>query len=240
MELENIYFSKYNNRDYVSSLNLLIELKEAGEKINGFKCCNTLLWVYRNPFKFNSNLEILVLNNCRLNDNDMYFLLANLKMLKHLNLVNNRIKTIPVEIKKMNNLIILNLSNNDINAVNKSIFPQNLEILNLSYNNINSIGNNVFPLSLKELDLSYNNISNLDYFLNDLIKLNLQNNNIKGDIEMDLDKNKLQLLDLSYNKITSFTINYTSDDDRPKSEKLNMNENNYISNICEINLTHNS
>ena len=102
------------------------------------------------------------------------------------------------------------LDNNTLISV-KNIFTSKLSLLNLSKNkltDITMINKEAFS-SIKNMDLSYNKISNINIFstykCNNLKILNLSNNEI-SDIkafsnEDSSNFNKLEKLDLSYNKI---------------------------------------
>lgn len=105
------------------------------------------------------------------------------KSINNLSLGNNRLKSIPGDLSRLNNLEYLDLSNNKIREVriDFSNFPK-LRWLNLSANKIKNIDESIGSLGrLEILDLSANNIKNLPLSLHKLKNLkilNLKNNRI--------------------------------------------------------------
>jgi Leucine-rich repeat (LRR) protein len=102
------------------------------------------------------------------------------------------------------NLIILNLSNNQISSLAWVDFPNSLQRLELSNNQINSLAWVDFPNSLKRLYLSNNQINSLAWvnFPNSLQRLELSNNQISS-LAWITFPNSLTTLSLYNNQISS-------------------------------------
>lgn len=82
------------------------------------------------------------------------------KGLTRLDLSNNKIKTIPKEIKNCTKLTHIDLSLNEIDDDISPLFVKKLSYLDLSYNMINCIDTNIqYCPSLAHLDLSHNNLT---------------------------------------------------------------------------------
>ena len=89
------------------------------------------------------------------------------------------------------NIIELDLSNKQLNALPDLSKYTNLEILNCYNNNLTSLDN--LPTTLKKLNCNHNNITNLDNLPPNLKKLKCSNTKI---ICLDYLPQNLQILDL--------------------------------------------
>lgn len=154
--------------------------------------------------------------------------------LECLNLSNNHITVLQDVFQALTRLEVLNISNNSITTLNSSAFEglSNLHILDLQQNRISDISSDAFMSlqSLTQIDLRNNNIKELPEKLfrnltnlqeislgnNLLTKLNLRSdsvttlllpNNSICEISM-LDLPKLEVLDLSWNNLTSLPTDF--------------------------------
>lgn len=148
--------------------------------------------------------------------------LINSKMLINLDISNNQItKLIGYQLNRLLALQVFNASNNSIESVDSNCFNQafSLSIVDLSFNNITSpIENVMFTVSNKLIFLNlYNN--HISYIQRDSFKhnrlnyINLENNNLSGEIIIDTfaGLNNISKLDLSKQNISSIRNGAFSD-----------------------------
>lgn len=144
--------------------------------------------------------------------------------IKKIDLSYNKIKSIyNKNLKKINNLLELDLSNNEINFIRPKIphnhvyRTHNMNKINLSNNKLDKIPDFIFP-NLTEINLANNKIitvNKTDFKCNPNIKeINLSNNNINYISLLPL--HNLKKLALNNNKFTIITNNFLSN-----SKKLN-------------------
>ncbi|KOB74993.1 Tartan/capricious-like protein [Operophtera brumata] len=156
------------------------------------------------------------LNALYLQYNDLETLnitLVNLKSLTYLDLSYNHLKKLTgYETNRLQNLEVLNMSHNEIETVDGNCFIQSLKLrrIDLSFNVINSkIDNHMFGSSveLEFLDLYKNDIRVIEgdsFKNNNLTYLNLEKNNITGEITYNTfaGLKYITKLDLSQQNIT--------------------------------------
>lgn len=161
------------------------------------------------------DLDKLVLLNLSRNalTNISVTALAQNKRLSFVDLSWNKLNTLPT-MSVLNNVKMLNLSNNNINSIDYQPYklPSNLVQLNLHNNNISSLNVSAFKhlQHLEVLDLSSNQISQIDGYITipNLWKLNISNNDL---IHMPTfqEGNNIQLLSASNNVIHNITYDIT-------------------------------
>ena len=149
-----------------------------------------------------------------------------MKNVTYLNLSNNEIKTISKSINKLQDLQTVNFSYNKIKKVPFEIKEVlYIENLNISHNKLTYISNSILGMNfLRTLDLSYNEITYFDkkVQLKKLEKLNLSNNKLK-ELTKDIGLLKnLKSLNLSNNVLESLPNSIVN-----------------LSNLTELNLKNN-
>ncbi|CAH1799295.1 unnamed protein product [Owenia fusiformis] len=107
-------------------------------------------------------------------------------LIKKLDLSNNNLEGIPRQICDFENLISIDLSHNNLTALESDIFDNcsTLQRLNLSNNNLESIPRQICDFkNLNSIDLSHNNLTALESDIFDncstLQRLNLNNNKLR-------------------------------------------------------------
>ncbi|XP_018575570.1 leucine-rich repeat-containing protein let-4-like [Anoplophora glabripennis] len=122
----------------------------------------------------------------------------------------------------------LNLNYNKISTLLKSAFSAEISCIRIAKNRVSFIEPQCFPGSLEMLDLRHNLLYDIesDHFSNleNLKKLYLANNHLQNVDFTGNKMKKLELLDLSFNDLTS--INQTSFSELTKLEILNLTSNN--------------
>lgn len=152
---------------------------------------------------------------------DMTF---SIPLLFHVSLRGNKLRSLSAGVfAGADNLEIIDLSHNLLKYISPETFTtlSSLRDLHLSHNFIHNetFGPRavdwVHPMPLKHLDLSFNNIVFADAMpfemfsgLEKLEKLNLRGNRISIDYGVFARNRHLKVLDISYNKITYFDINF--------------------------------
>lgn len=119
-----------------------------------------------------------------LEENNMNYLpdvISELVELKKLDLWRNKIKSLPLSMSNLENLVELNLSENDLVFIPEYLpFIKNLEKINLYNNHLTSLPKNFSELyNLANLDLSHNNFINTPEVLYEmpyLSKIDLRKN----------------------------------------------------------------
>ncbi|RKR12218.1 leucine rich repeat (LRR) protein [Maribacter vaceletii] len=153
----------------------------------------------------NSNLEILVLDNCRLIKFPRF--IKGLKKLVNLSINNNFLRKVPDWINELTNIKTLNCENNYLRNIPNIKNLNNLECLNLKKNKIVNITDDLTRRqNLEQLGLSSNKIKEYPQKLNKLRKLRrleLENNNLKVIPEFIKDLKTIEVLNISNNSIST-------------------------------------
>lgn len=151
----------------------------------------------RNPFP--TSLKKLNLAQNRLKELPETF--GNLRDVEELNLYGNQLKALPDNFTNLKRCKIVILRVNHLDKVPSSLFSLNgLEILDLEENNLQNIPDLSNLSNLKHLNISKNRITTLSglNYCESLLNLDIRDNNFS---ELDISHvNKLQVLDISYNK----------------------------------------
>lgn len=142
------------------------------------------------------NLKKLQIKKCKINIVPHF--IKKLKNLNSLSLKNNNIKMIPVFIFEFN-IKKLNISNNKIRIlsinINKLIL---LKKLNISNNKIKIIPDIIINLLfLKKIKYENNPINNLQILTNFMIEMDINNNRKLNEIEKNINKNFINILEHS-------------------------------------------
>ena len=130
----------------------------------------------------------------------------------HLDLSHNGLETLPPQMRRLNNLKVMNLSNNPLGFAQLRQLPSLIALKELYLSNTQRTSANL-PQSLEELagtieviDLSKNELASIPeclYECTALKRLNLSENKI-AEIHLQIDKwQKIEVLNLSSNKLTS-------------------------------------
>ena len=160
------------------------------------------------------------LSHLRLDHNQIFSIdsdaLRNSTKLKDLYLSHNYIKEVPLVLKKLQNLLSLDLSGNRISEVMERSFKslQQLTVLNLANNEIETISREVFKYltKLRVLNLSTNRIKRIengafDYNKN-LKAIRVDNNHLETVHNLFSNLTNLKWLNLSENHLHTFYYHY--------------------------------
>lgn len=157
-----------------------------------------------NGINFPNQLEVIDISNNNITYSLGFGNLLIISTLKNLNLENTNFSNVNRDyIQFPDNILLLNLSNNNIRNLNYFKFNINLIELNLSNNPINfDLGLNIYNIiQLQYLNLENTYIeNNYIHFPNNILRLDLSNNNIT-DLKNLIFNNNLQVLSLSMNPI---------------------------------------
>lgn len=128
------------------------------------------------------NITVLDLCSNRLTDESIKGkVLSGFKSLLHVNMCNNKLKTMPADLPA--SLLQLSLDNNSIASIPEEYFKKtpNIMSLRVSHNKIKTIPYKAFNLSqLMELNLGYNQLSQTFFVPKKLEHLYLNHNDYKG------------------------------------------------------------
>lgn len=213
------------NPSILKYMSMMNEFYAVGNQLNN----TSEIMEYLNP-----SIEILDLSDSKLNMNSKLF--QSFTKLKHLALKNTSILSIDFDpFREMRNLIHLDLSDNDFSNINFQILSTtlgNLEVFQCADCKITNISNVIQFLGKKltELDLSGNVVDSVVFngsHLNNLECLILRRMNFKTiEIKPQLTMNKLEHLDISYNRLQKVDLVFLPTD----IEEVNL-EGNEISQI---------
>lgn len=241
------------------STNALIKLDLSNNSLkslesNVFSLCQYLeeLYLQNNHIEilsdtcFNNlkNLKKLVIRNNNIPSINMS--LAIMTELTFIDISYNRIKQLyGYELIRLISLKHLNMSHNDIEAIDHNTFAQvvNLRVLDLSYNKIYSIlAKDLFVNNhvLSYVDFYQNNVTTLDPMVfrnNNLQFINVENNNITGEIASDTFRglSNITELNITNQQITAIKNNAFSDMKNLKHLNLSCNVIKIIENSSFVN-----
>lgn len=159
--------------------------------------------ISKDTFKYCQNLQHLNISNCGLESLDN----LGIQSLETLDLSQNLLKEIPEDVlRNQINLTRLSLDNNSLTSLPKFDTSQ-LTFLNLSNNMLKSFVLNYDLQSLEIIDLSFNQLEEIQDFwsLRKVSEIFLQHNRLKFIFCGNNLPNSLKILDISYNKILTFT-----------------------------------
>lgn len=173
------------------------------------------LTVYRGQVKtfysfgpLSYSLTHLSLTKCSLND-EMVATLPKLHNLVSLSITNNRLETVPVQLKDLTKLETLDLSLNQITTLDASLLPESLIDLYAGANKISIVAFTANLYQLSSIDLSFNKLLNLKWLVKSTFphrcrEICLRDNNIKSITAENIDfLPSLRKLDLSLNQISN-------------------------------------
>jgi len=152
------------------------------EKIRELDRSNMVLYEIPKEISYLSDLRCLILENCDINIFTREITLC--KNLVMINLSENNIEEIPEEIYNLRQLQILELKKNKIKMINNGIYRmENLRKLDMSHNNIEIITGEIINMkSLEELIMNNNKIRAIPQqigYLENLTYYDFRNNNIE-------------------------------------------------------------